>query len=89
MPSFSDRLKELRKRDNITQKALAEIIRVSWRAIQSYELGTATNPTSDILIKLADYFNVSVDYLLGRVDYLVGANGCITVPSAVNEEAKK
>ncbi|MCL1918620.1 MAG: helix-turn-helix domain-containing protein [Peptococcaceae bacterium] len=67
MPSFPDRLKELRKQKNISQKALGEIIGLSKRGIQNYESGT-NNPTSEVLSKLADYFDVSVDYLLGRTD---------------------
>jgi len=67
MPDFPDRLKELRKQKNLSQKALGEIIGLSRRGVQNYELGT-NKPTSDVLSKLADYFDVSVDYLLGRID---------------------
>ena len=67
MFSFSDRLKELRKQKKLSQKALGELIGLSERGIQNYELGT-NSPTSDIIIKLANYFNVSTDYLLGRSD---------------------
>ena len=67
MFSFSDRLKELRKQKSLSQKALGEFVGLSERGIQNYELGN-NKPTSDILIKLADYFDVSVDYLLGRSD---------------------
>ena len=67
MPSFPDRLKELRKQNKLSQRALGEIIGLSERGIQNYELG-ANKPTSDVLSKMADYFDVSVDYLLGRTD---------------------
>jgi transcriptional regulator with XRE-family HTH domain len=67
MPSFPDRLKELRKQKKLSQKALGKIIGLSERGIQNYELG-ANKPTSDVLSKLADFFDVSVDYLLGRID---------------------
>ncbi|MCL1919179.1 MAG: helix-turn-helix domain-containing protein [Peptococcaceae bacterium] len=67
MSSFPDRLKELRKQKNLSQKALGEIIGLSKRGIQNYESGI-NNPTSEVLSKLADYFDVSVDYLLGRID---------------------
>jgi len=67
MPNFSERLKELRKTKNITQKQLAESIGASERGIQNYEIKTR-KPTFDIIISLADYFNVSIDYLVGRTD---------------------
>jgi DNA-binding XRE family transcriptional regulator len=67
MFSFSEHLKAIRKSRNITQKQLAEAIGASERGIQNYEIG-ARKPTYDMLIALADYFNVSTDYLLGRSD---------------------
>lgn len=67
MATFSERLKELRKDKNLTQKSLAEKVGSARRSIQSYELDI-NKPTSDVLIALADFFDVSVDYLLGRTD---------------------
>lgn len=61
------RLIELRRTTNTTQKALALGIGVSEIAIQRYEYGSR-KPTLDIAIALADYFNVSLDYLTGRSD---------------------
>ena len=57
----------LRKSANTTQKSLAKEIGVSEIAIQRYEYGTR-KPTIDVLISLADYFDVSLDYLTGRTD---------------------
>lgn len=65
--SFSDRLKELRKSNGKTQKELAEYLGISERGYQNYEMGKR-EPNLEILSKLADYFNVSTDYLLGRSD---------------------
>ena len=62
-----NRIKELRKQHELTQEELGSIINVQKAAISKYELERAT-PSTDILKKLADYFNVSVDYLLGRTD---------------------
>lgn len=62
---FSDRLKKIRKEKKVTQEELAKIIGVERSTIGKYE-STTTIPSPDILTKLADYFNVSVDYLLGR-----------------------
>jgi transcriptional regulator with XRE-family HTH domain len=65
MATFPERLKELRLKNKLSQKALGEHINSSERSIQSYEL-EERKPTLDVITALADYFNVSVDYLLGR-----------------------
>ena len=67
MFDFSTHLKSLRQSKNLTQKQLATEINVSERGIQNYETGIR-KPTYDILIALADYFDVSLDYLVGRTD---------------------
>ena len=66
---FCDRLKELRKSSSFTQKLLAEKLGVSLTAYQYYESGRNA-PSLDNLILLADLFNVSLDYLVGRDDFL-------------------
>lgn len=65
MAEFKDRLKKLRKEKKLYQKELAKIIGVSDGAIAMYETGKRT-PDKDILDKMASYFGVSVDFLLGR-----------------------
>lgn len=67
MFNFGQHLKDLRKAKGVTQKQLAIDIGASERGIQQYELGER-KPTYDMLIALADYFNVSLDYLVGRSD---------------------
>ena len=67
MNNFSERLKAIRKSRGITQKQLAQDIGASERGIQSYEIGER-KPAFDQLIALADYFDVSLDYLVGRSD---------------------
>lgn len=67
MFNFGTHLKALRQSKNLTQKQLAENIGASESGIQNYELGTR-KPTYDMLIALADYFDVSLDYLVGRSD---------------------
>ncbi|ADH59838.1 transcriptional regulator, XRE family [Thermoanaerobacter mathranii subsp. mathranii str. A3] len=62
---LGERIKELRKKKGVTQKELALYLGVSDRAVGYYESGQRT-PPPDILQKIADFFNVSVDYLLGR-----------------------
>lgn len=65
MEIFAQRVKELRKEHKKTQKEVAQYLGVGLRAYQFYE--SATNyPNIPGLIKLADYFEVTTDYLLGR-----------------------
>lgn len=65
--SFPDILKNLRKRDNINQFELARAIGVSRSAVGMYESGKR-EPDFETMETIADYFNVSMDYLLGRTD---------------------
>ncbi len=66
MPNFSDRLKELRKSNGMTQKQIAAHFEMTERNYQRLEANDS--PSYETLIKFADYFNVSTDYLLGRSD---------------------
>ncbi len=67
MPDFSQRLKELRKERRLYQRELAELLGISIRGYQCYETGEH-EPGVKKLIALADYYNVSIDYLVGRTD---------------------
>jgi transcriptional regulator with XRE-family HTH domain len=62
---FGDRLKELREDYKITQEELGKLLNVSKQAISQYERGE-NEPSFESLVKLADKFDVSLDYLLGR-----------------------
>jgi transcriptional regulator with XRE-family HTH domain len=64
---FSKRLKELRENRSMTQFDLAELLNVSRQSIGGYENNT-TEPPMDIVVKIADIFNVTCDYLLGRTN---------------------
>lgn len=59
------RLKILR--GNLSQEKIAQKLKVSQRAYSNYETGTR-EPDHNTLIRIADYFNVSLDYLLERTD---------------------
>lgn len=61
------RLKLLREKESISQKKLGEILNMSQQAIAKWETGAAS-PDPVMLIKIADYFGVSIDYLVGRTD---------------------
>lgn len=61
-----DILKALRKsRGFVNAKDFCDAVNISYNTYQNYESGKRI-PTADVLVKLADYYNVSVDYLLGR-----------------------
>ena len=67
MKIFAERLKTLRKADRRTSKEMAEYLGISQRAYLYYE-SAVHYPDVPNLIKLADYFDVTTDYLLGRSD---------------------
>ena len=60
-----NRLKRLREAKNVTQRELADFLRLTPKAVSFYELGQRDIP-NETLQKLADYFRVSTDYILGR-----------------------
>ena len=62
-----NRIKELRTERGITQADLAKILKISDRAVGYYENGDR-EPDYSTLLKIADYFDVSIDYLLGVSD---------------------
>ena len=64
---FAEKLKQLRKIKGVTQKQVSIGTGLSERQYQEYEYGKV-KPSFDALIALADYFDVSLDYLMGRTD---------------------
>lgn len=62
---FGERLRELREEKNIARDALAAVLNVSYSAVSKYETNVRF-PDREALIKLADFFDVSLDYLLCR-----------------------
>lgn len=67
MKVFAERLTELRKQYKYTQRQMADILGISQPSYIRYENDTS-EPTQENLVKLADAFDVSVHYLLGRSD---------------------
>lgn len=67
MSVFANRLRELRQNRNIMSKTMAETLNITPRNYQRYEKGEVAPPTSKTTF-LADYFGVSLDYLIGRTD---------------------
>lgn len=65
--AFAERIKMLRRDKKITQSALAELLGVTKTQVSDLENGKTTT-SIERLITLADYFDVSLDYLVGRSD---------------------
>ena len=61
------RLRDLREDRDLPQKAIAQMLGMSQTGYSKYETGENDIPTA-ILIKLADFYKTSTDYLLGRTD---------------------
>ena len=64
---FAKRLKELRLKSEYSQKQLGDLLGITQQAVQKWEKDIA-HPDIDALIKMADFFDVTIDYLLGRTD---------------------
>lgn len=60
---LSEKIRALRRKSGLSQDELAERLDVSRQAVSKWELGSAV-PTADKLVELADYFGVSLDYLM-------------------------
>lgn len=67
MVILADRLKKIRKNNNLTQAELGKILGVGKTTISMYENGNST-PNDEIKLKIAEHFNISLDYLLGKTD---------------------
>jgi transcriptional regulator with XRE-family HTH domain len=65
--SFAERLKACRANKGVAQSVVFTALEISRRAYQHYEAGTQ-EPTISVAVALADYFDVSLDYLVGRTD---------------------
>lgn len=68
MKIFQERLKEQRILNKVTQRQIADFLQITQPSYIRYEIGTS-EPNLENLVKIADYFDVSVDYLLGRTEY--------------------
>lgn len=69
MSEFGKRLERLRKEQRRSRRVMSELCGLSPDAIRRYERGEA-KPTVGSLIAIADYFNVSLDYLCGRSEII-------------------
>ena len=83
MVEFSQRLKQLRKQKHLKQSEVAERIKVTTSMVSSYETDIRL-PSYEVMIRIADLFGVTVDYLLGREKTrLVDISGLTDAEAAV------
>lgn len=66
---FGKRLREMRMKRGFTQQKIADALDVALRTYQHYEEGSRS-PSLDLLVRMGDVLNISVDYLLGRDDFM-------------------
>jgi len=83
MASFSTVLKQLRERENLTQEELAKRLNISRSRLASYEQGQR-EPDLELLEVIADFFNVDLDYLLGRSTTTTQINQVTTIAAHKN-----
>lgn len=85
MASFSAVLKQLRERENLTQEELAKRLEISRSRLASYEQGQR-EPDLELLEVIADFFNVDMDYLLGRTNSTTKINQINTIAAHKNND---
>ena len=61
------RIRDIRNDRGLTQEQIAKFLHVSQNTYSQYEIGTTRFPL-DVVVKLAEYYNVSIDYLVGLTD---------------------
>lgn len=62
------RIQDLRVDSDLSQKELSDILHISQRSYSHYETGTRNIPI-EMLIRLANYYDISLDYLVGRTNH--------------------
>ena len=67
MKIFGERIRSLRESMNYSQMKFAQIFELGQSSVVRYEKGEAS-PALELLVKIADYYDVSLDYILGRTD---------------------
>ena len=67
MSYLSDRLCEMRKERKQSRKEVSDALGIAERSYQRYE-NAEREPTASVLVKMADYYGLTTDYLLGRTD---------------------
>lgn len=86
---FSQRLKALRREKKITQEQLAKKVGVERSSIGKYEGSGNIMPSHEVLSALADFFDVSVDYLIGRTNEVSNVTPIYTFNKTENKSLSK
>lgn len=81
-------LRDIRKAHGKTQKQIAKLLGISQQSYSAYENGVS-QPPRNALIKLAEYYQVSTDYLLDRTSLPTSTQGQVTFPNVFPVEKKK
>lgn len=71
MANFAERMRSLRKEKGLKKTEVAKGTGLDRSTVTNYESGKRDNPTAETLQRIADYFDVSIDYLTGKTDYFV------------------
>ena len=79
------RIQDLRTDADMSQKQLSEILHISQRSYSHYETGSRNIPV-EMLIRLANYYDISVDYLVGRTDKKEMNKYCLLYTSDAADE---
>ena len=85
MTGFGERLRKLRRDANATQNQLAEYLGIRGAAVGKWETLENAYPNTDTLIKIAEYFHVSTDYLLRGIQTVPVVEGNITTGSTLSD----
>jgi len=85
LATFGERLKELRKNKKLTQDELAKTFYLNKSSISRYENDTQI-PENELLQNIADYFNVSLDYLMGRTNIVNTHSNTVTTTQTKKEQ---
>ena len=80
---FGQRLRQLRKEEGLTQQQLSSILGLDRTSVVKYET-SSVGPSKEVMKKISDHFNVSIDYLLGN-DTMAESRGIKILQRAVNE----
>lgn len=86
--SIGERIKAERQKKGISQAALGEMLQITQQAVAKWERDLS-EPDSQMLIKLANYFGVTIDYLLGGNTSNIDANFAAATNDALSEQEKE
>ncbi|MHB1394171.1 MAG: helix-turn-helix domain-containing protein [Clostridia bacterium] len=81
---LGNRIANLRRNNSLSQIEFSKILNISNTTLSQYESGKRI-PSDNVKIQIADYFNVSLDYLFGRTDIIDTADSILNIASTPNQ----